>query len=88
MRHFPGDDVVDRIGPSTTMGIDNTLGPPCGARGVVQSKRIPFVIRQRIGEIWIAFRQQCLIGKRADFLPAKTFAVFDVDEPTDHGLIG
>lgn len=62
------------------MGIDHTLGLPGGARGIVQRQRVPFVVRQGIGETWIAFGRKILIGRRADPIATEALRVFDIDD--------
>ena len=80
VRHFPGDDIVDRIGPGATVRINNALGPARGSGSVVQRQRVPLIIGQGIGEGGIAFGQQIVKGELADPFATRSFAVFDIDD--------
>ena len=57
----PADRLTHRVQIGPAVMIDHALGPPRGARGIVQRKAFPFVLGHDPFEIGIAGFQQCLV---------------------------
>ena len=80
VRKVPADDVRQRIEICAAVVIDDPLGVPGGARGVVERDCAPLVVRVRPPERRIALFEQSLVLDVADALAARGMRVVDVDD--------
>ena len=80
LAEIAGEDVADGVEVGAAVMGHHALGIACGARGVAERDRVPFVLRHPCDETRIALRQRVLIFDLADPLAAREGGIVDVDD--------
>ena len=78
--HVPRDRVGHRVEVRAAVAVDHPLGIAGGAGGVVERKRVPFIVRRPPRELRIAARKERLVLDVPDEVPARRVGIVHVDD--------